>query len=408
LTGSKRYILPALSVLLVIVVLFYKTPDAFYNSQFWAEEGTVFFSEVYHNGISALFNTCLGYFHLYPRLVFFTGLIFGLPMEWMPYLSCYSWLFMELVLLLYIWTRIEVEPVKKFFIALCTVIIPIQSEVLMNLTNVQWIMALFPIIIFSCTNGEKNKKWLIADLLILTISGFTGPHMLVLLPLILLLFFTQKKVLKPRLTLFMGVATLAAISVFISLQNHGSISRREGQFDVLNPAFINYIYEQYAMLFLGKFAFDTPVLLKYLAVAILLVFAVYISFRILKGHIKQPFTIFTFFTGILFLVATLVAYRNDPAVLHPHYGAARNFYLPAVCFLWFFISLLKPSQHPAWVLSLLMLLLTLENFRAVERKNLIDYGWGNYAGKIKSSDTLSIPINPPGWRIFIDNSQVPR
>jgi len=403
---KKDKTLPVISFLVVLLVLFYKRPDAFIQSQFWAEEGTVFFSDAYHQGFKSLFNTCAGYFHLYPRLLFCLAISSGIPFEYMPYVCCYGWLLVMFAVVVYVWGRVELDPARKFFIAITTVLLPLQAEVLMNLTNVQWIMALFPIIIFSSADSEKNKKWFVADVCVLLITGFTGPNFVILLPLILFLAFKQRKILlvNPQVLLLYVLPMIPAIACIASLIVHGSISRSEGEFKITNPAFIEYLHLQYAFLFLGKLAFDIPFLLKGLFVLLLLIYALTIFKKIIKGTISNNFIIATFFAGLLYLFTTLVSYRNNPAILHPHYGGVRNFYLPALCCIWFLISILKQANNPIAVLSLLMLLFGFENVRCIGRERLIDYHWEMYAKKINTSDTLSIPVNPEGWHIFIDNA----
>ena len=403
---KREKALPFISFLVVLLVLFYKRPDAFIHSQFWAEEGTVFFFDAYHYGFKTLFNTCAGYFHLYPRLVFWLAISFGIPFEYMPYVCCYAWLFIMFILLVYIWGRVELDSKLKFFIAISTVLLPLQAEVLMNLTNVQWIMALFPIIIFSSSNLKKNKKWFWADVCVLFISGFTGPNFVILLPLLLFFAFKQRKnlVANPRLLLLYCLALMPTIACIISLVFHGSVSRSEGEFKITNPAFIEYLHLQYAFIFLGKLAYDMPFVLKCLFVLLVFSYAITIFKKIINGTITNNFVIATFFTGILYVLTTLVSYRNNPAILHPHNEGIRNFYLPAVCCIWFLISILKPSNNPIPVLCLLMLLFVFENVRCMGRERLIDYHWETYAKKIKTADTLSIPINPEGWHLFIDNS----
>jgi len=396
-------VLAILSSAFTLCILFYKRPDAFLNAQFWAEECTVFFSEAYHEGASSLFNTCLGYFHLYPRLVFYAGIKIGFPLQWMPFLNCYAWLMILILLFVYIWKRVELEPWRKFFLTLIIPLIPIQSEILMNLTNVQWIMALFPVVIFSATDLDRNKKWFYADVLLLFITGLTGPHMLVIMPLLLVWLYKKKR--RPgRETLLVYLAILQGICVMAALVLFGNISRREGEFAFHNVGFINYLYKQFAMLFIGKFAFDTPLVLQYIVVAGLLPYAIYLSYKILKENSMHALAATSFFTGMLFVTATLVSYRNDPGVLHPHYGAARNFFLPADCFRWYIITNIKMAKPSYW-LTLLVTILFLENLRSIKPETLIDYNWPYYAKKIRQSDTLTIPINPRGWHISIDNSR---
>jgi hypothetical protein len=332
----------------------------------------------------------------------------GIPLQYIPFISCYAWLLIALVLQLYIWKRLELNAYSKFFLSITTVLVPLQAEVLMNLTNVQWIMALFPIIIFSSEDAEKNKKWFYADILILFIVGFTGPNMILLLPVLMFYMIQNRKEhfynLRWKVLAFMVI--FSSVITTVTIINHGSVSRSEGTFTFLNPDFINYIYVQYALLFIGKFAFDTPFILKSIFVALLFIYIGIITLKILRKKITNKFTIFTFFSGILFLVTTLISYRHNPGILHPHYGGVRNFYLPAVFCIWYSISVLKPVNNPVPALSLLMFLFIMENLRCIGRERMIDYTWKTYAPKISNCDTLSIPINPEGWHLFIDNRKL--
>ncbi|MCC6370471.1 MAG: hypothetical protein IT236_05635 [Bacteroidia bacterium] len=390
---------------MILLTLFYKRPDAFIYPQFYAEEGIYFFSDAYHQGISSIFNTCSGYFHLYPRLIFCTALAIKTPIPYMPYVCTYSWLLLLLLLQLYIWKRVSLPRNRLFFISLCTVLVPLQAEVLMNLTNVQWIMALFPLIVFTCDDAQKNKNWFWMDVIVLLLCGFTGPNMVILSPLILFLAFKNKSHFRKnyRLVILYALALIPAVISTVSLLQHGNISRAEGEFNLMNPGFIDYIYVQYALLFLGKFAFDTPFVVKCLAVLLMIVYTVYVIQKIFKNYNLNQFAIACFLAGLLYLITTLISYRNNPSILHPHYGGTRNFYLPAVLIIWYIASVLKERQSPTLVLALLSLLFAMENVRAIGRERLIDYEWPIYSKKITVSDTLSVPINPDGWHLFINN-----
>lgn len=407
MTGIKPKILPITSFLIAVLILFYKRPDAFYNPQFWAEEGSVFFAEAYHHGFKSIFNTCLGYFHVYPRLVFLMGLAVGIPMGGMTFLCTYTWLFMFVLLLIYIWNRIELDAAKKFFIALSTVLIPLQAEVFMNLTNVQWIMALFPMIIFSCTDTKKNKKWFWLDFVLLFLSAFTGPNVLVLSPIVLYVFLKERTQLlenKKRLILLLFTLLAAMVSLF-SLLNYGTVSRTYGLFDPLNQGFVEYLYVQFAFLFFGDFAYHTPWPFQVLVVLLVTFSFFYVLIKLFKGQIWTRFQIFVFFSGVLFMFATLYSFRFNPGILDPRFGAIRNFYIPAVCVCWFLISGIKSGRNTLLIGSAFSVLLFYESLTCIGREEFIDYNWPYFSKQIVKTDSLIVPINPPGWQLRIDNSK---
>lgn len=55
--------------LLVVLILFLRASDAFFNPQLWAEDGSVFLVQQREQGSVALFNQYSGYYHLVPRLI---------------------------------------------------------------------------------------------------------------------------------------------------------------------------------------------------------------------------------------------------------------------------------------------------------------------------------------------------
>ena len=103
-----------MSFIISLVVIFYRRPDSFYNSQFWGEEGTVFYEEAYHFGFNSLFNTCAGYFHLFPRLIANLAISFNIQLYVIPFIFCFSWLFIFFCLLVYIWKRLPFNVFQRF------------------------------------------------------------------------------------------------------------------------------------------------------------------------------------------------------------------------------------------------------------------------------------------------------
>lgn len=392
------------SLIIAVAVLYYKRPDAFYHSQFWAEDGAMFFADAYHYGFKSLFNICMGYFHLYPRLVFCAALSIGLPLEYMPLLACYGWLFMCLVVLVYVWYRLELTRTARFFVALSVVLIPIEAEVFMNLTNVQWIMAIFPILIFSSVNSEKNRKCFWLDLLILFLCAFTGPNLLVLSPLILFMAYVDRKryMQSKRQLLLIAMVLISLSFTLFELHKFGRVSRTIGVFDLSNPGFIKYLFLQFAFMFIGKLADTTPFYLQALYTGLILIFFLFNFFRLIKGKIQSRFTVFVFFTCLLYLGTTLYAYRFDPGLLDPRWAAIRNFYIPGLCFLWFIVSEIQLRPWSKILFMVLPFLFLYINVNSIGGLVFTDYHWPDYAKKIERADTLKIPINPEGWYVRID------
>lgn len=401
---SKQNKLMIYSFIITVIVIFYRRPDSFLNPQFWGEEGTIFFSEAYHYGFKSLFNTCAGYFHLFPRLIACISISIHLPLEIIPIVFCYSWLAILFIIIYFIWKRLPLNDIQKFFISISLVLIPLQSEVIMNLTNIQWIMSLFPLIIFSSNNLDRNKKWFYLDFFVLILAGLTGPNFTVLLPLFLVLLVLQKdnfKVDKKRLLLYIVAIFFGLVGVF-SLIHHGSVNRVDGEFILFNSGFVQYLFVQYAFLFIGKFAFKLAFILMLVGVITVAGFMIYVFKKSLRFK-ENNFIFITLIAGLLFIVTTLIAYRNEPSMLSPYYRGVRNFYIPAITFVWLLIVSISKFKFGTIALVFLNFLFLIELILFVGRFRFDDFELKKYSNKIEISDTLSIPVNPAGWYIHIDN-----
>src|SRR3954467_4485450 len=67
---------------IALLIVCSRRPDALAIPQFYAEDGTVFYSEAYSLGLHALVLPRSGYFHTVPRLVVLFDQLF--PLVWAP------------------------------------------------------------------------------------------------------------------------------------------------------------------------------------------------------------------------------------------------------------------------------------------------------------------------------------
>ena len=385
---------------MIVLVLFYRRPDAFYHSQFWAEEGTVFFKEAYEQGFLSIFNTCAGYYHLLPRLLAFLSVIVSLPLAYIPFLFCYTWLLVLFLIIWYLWNRLPFHDVEKLFLSLAIVLIPLQSEIFMNQTNIQWVMVLFPIIIFSSQEEDKNNKWFYFDCIVLVFSGFTGPNFIVLLPLFLFLLLSSKNNNLRKLLYLLAI--ISGVLGFLALVSHGSVNRVEGHFTLLNQGFIQFIFVQYAFLFIGKLAFKMPFIVMCLGAIGVFGFYLYAFKKSLIQYNQKIFLFICITASLLFLGITLIAYRNEPSLLSPYYRGVRNFYIPALLFVWVLMQLLFSHKHVTKILIGIIVLFSLELVLFVGAFKFEKIDVKSYSEKIYYSDSLVIPVNPKGWFIHLN------
>lgn len=166
------------------------------NAQFWAEDGSIFFSDAFYLGFPSLWKTYGGYFHLYPRMV-------ALACEWspLPYLYCplvynAGWLFGLCLCIIYLWKIPHISIWLKGVFSVLLVLVPTGNEAMANLTNVQWILALW--ILIYALNSPSEKMWQnIAGYGLLLISGLTTP-LSVVFPLVFMIAYILSGTLRAR------------------------------------------------------------------------------------------------------------------------------------------------------------------------------------------------------------------
>jgi hypothetical protein len=387
------------AVAIMLVSMFYRRPDPFYNAHFWAEEGLVFYSEAFNQGWSSMFNTCVGYFHLYPRLIANASVQFGVPLHITPFLYTFSCLVIHFLLLIYIWKRLPFSELQRFFIAITIVMIPLQAEVFMNLTNIQWLMVFFPLIIFSQNKFSNTPAIITLDSIILVFSAFTGPNFVVLLPLFIVFLFVKikQKPLQMASLIALILAVCAGIIGLYYLKLHGSVSRTEGVFVLGNKGFVQYLFVQFYYIVIGKFAYKIPLILMLLGLVLVLIFYAVLIKWLWKSK-NRSFEWIVIACNLLFIGTTLVAYRTEPELLSPYYRGVRNFYIPTVTFVWLFIRYVEDWKFSKLIVSGLMILFTIETIVFVGRFRVINApDLSIYSGKLKEQEEVQVPIFPEGW-----------
>ena len=163
---------------------------------------------------------------------------------------------------------------------------------------------LFPIIIFSSQEEDKNNKWFYFDCIVLVFSGFTGPNFIVLLPLFLFLLLSSKNNNFRKLLYLLAIIT--GVLGFLALVSHGSVNRVEGHFTLLNQGFIQFIFVQYAFLFIGKLAFKMPFIVMCLGAIGVFGFYLYAFKKSLIQYNQKIFLFICITASLLFLGITLI------------------------------------------------------------------------------------------------------
>jgi hypothetical protein len=278
--------------------------------------------------------------------------------------------------------------------------IPLQAEVFMNLTNIQWCMVFFPLIIFSNLKQADKIFITILDIILILFSAFTGPNFVVLLPLfLLLLLLNRKELIRNKLFSILIISGMIAgcIGIYF-LKLHGSVSRTEGSFDLSNKGFIQYLFVQFYYLIIGKFAFRIPLMLMIAGLLLVLTFYFTLIKWLLKNK-ERKFEWILLAANILFIATTLVAYRSEPELLSPYYRGVRNFYIPSVTIVWLLIRYMEFNKKSNIIVSLLFIFFTLETIVFVGRFKIDAPDLKVYEQQLITNQHVEVPILPEGWKM---------
>ena len=124
---------------LCLLAFVLKSPDAYVDPQFWAEDGTVFFQQQWNHGWPQVFVPYAGYLHVIPRLVAWAASFF--PIVWAPTLHNFANLGLCAAGVAYMLWRLE-SPRLATLLFLGLFLTPTGRGIFGTLTNLQWFLQL--------------------------------------------------------------------------------------------------------------------------------------------------------------------------------------------------------------------------------------------------------------------------
>ncbi len=179
---------------IAFVLIVSRRPDVILHAQFWAEDGRVWFQQAYNSGFfEALLTPHTGYFQTFSRIsagvaqlvpLVFAPLVFNLlaiVIKILPIHLLFSKRFSKLI----------PSVSTQLLISLLYIGLPNTTEVFVNVTNTHWYLALiaFMIIVAEVSKTIWGK---IGDVVLLALSGLSGPFVILLFPVALVRWLVKK------------------------------------------------------------------------------------------------------------------------------------------------------------------------------------------------------------------------
>ena len=204
------------------LITFLRSPDTLRAPELYAEDGRVWFADAYQRGpIHPLFVAHTGYLQTFPRLVADLGLL--VPLGRLPLLFVLVAVPVQVMPAALVASRRFATLVPSFsvrlLLALTYLLIPNSAEVNSNLTNAQWHLALLAFMVVVA--DEEGRWWRAFDVVVVVLSGLTGPFVIVLAPIAVVVFVVRKQRWTRILTAMLCIAAVVQI-VYLLTSPRGS------------------------------------------------------------------------------------------------------------------------------------------------------------------------------------------
>lgn len=417
-----------LSVVLSVLALVYRKPEAFTKPQFWAEDGVMFF-QYFQSGGHTIFSPYAGYLHLIPRIV--AMLTFHvISVEHMPLAYNIASLLIFFGLIWFIWWRTAFDPYTKFFVTLGLSLVPVGSEMVLCISNVQWYVNLFIPLIFLV---GYSKKYVVLDGIVLFLVALTGPFSVVYLPVVSAIIWYRLRKSGAKWKNERWLFIVYCLATFIQLlvikfstarvDSNWSITQKVAQWPriiylhVTNPLGIAKLYAE--EIHKGIFAILLLALLGW----------IFLCWRKLTKR-ENPYPFFLMLASFCGVLAHLyIMIPTWVPNLNPTYSGTRYFLSPCILFLWSIViygstsyetietgeaneisnaSQLHESSTKASRINFLFLSLytyyTVVMVVTIPAFVLADKNWPEQAKKLESfkKGHLEIPVNPDPWIMYLD------
>ncbi|MDO8539129.1 MAG: hypothetical protein Q7S40_01705 [Opitutaceae bacterium] len=374
----------------IAVLVFLRKPHALLTPQLYAEDGTIFLTFNDLQGVRAMLEPYMGYLHTLPRLIAWTASKLLDPAWWPAFYNGASFAIWVAVIARTFSSRFRLP--GKPWLALAFLLGPQTGEVLINITNLQWIIAFVLVQHVLLTRPETPGQRL-TDLMVLLLVGLTGPFAIAFTPLFGWRWWRERN--GDSLGALLVVGSAAAVQAWFILRTGEKFPHQAEPFHVW--ATIEVVARR--MVVWPAAGSTIAWWLPRLAVAVIgatVIGAAMVRTLRPDPHREPRLRI----AGALVLIAAVSVYRMRPDT----WGgddlnfSDRYFYIPRVLFAWLLI--LEFNARPralAWAARLICLSIAAVHLKDYVIPAPIDYQWKKHCDPIRRGEPGDIPTLPEGW-----------
>ncbi|MGP8215262.1 MAG: hypothetical protein ACLQQ4_06845 [Bacteroidia bacterium] len=380
--------------LIVAVALLFRRFDAFVNPQLWAEDYVIYFFQTEQYGIRSLLMPYGGYLHFFPRLISLFWSALHVNYLYIPICYSVSEFLATFLIALNIWNTSACLGIKhRILYATSFLLLPVASDIFMNLTNINWIASLFLVNFLFTRHSDYSNKIFYLNLVFIFIISLSGPFSTLLSPLVIAVLILERKELSFKKVIPLCLILLGGIIQFIyikfidtsyqrtitGLPEHHHLIRL-----VTNNMSV-FLMLKYIMQWVSPFAIQIISFFAFLA--LLFIFIA----RYLKIDNKRRYILLWY--GIIVFLSFIQAYWPFESKIVAVFNA-RYYFIPFVCAGWLMILSFDKIMKP-WHVGLYVALLLIQ-YRHI-RMVLPDKQWKRQILEYYDGKRQTIDINPEGW-----------
>lgn len=408
--SDKKHI-RILHFLSLILILFFRRPDALLNAQPWAEDGQVFLQQAIEHSFHSLFILYAGYLHTIPRLVTLISLQFSFTNA--PLIMNSFALLISTLSISYFFNEDFRFIIRNDFLRLlCTVVmicLPF-SEIYLNITNIHWFLSFFIALwgvkfIFNFNSlAEKDINYSLKEIFcifFLSLSFLTAPLSFIMIPFLIASYLYRiksKAFSHLDMILYSIPIIFALVHLIICTSSKTSIPLKFPSFFLIVRLFSLQIVPKLFCNDLGKFGIH----FEFLPISILTIFStLFLSVLLITILRKKQlfvdfFLLLIIFMSIFYLILTRANDLYAPEVIM---NTPRYMFFPLTFFLIFIVRQIDTFDKKSkfYVFLLIMLALILVNVTLnYNLKPFDDYNFKQYSKYYDPNGQFlcNIPINP--------------
>lgn len=395
-------------LILSCVILITRRPDVFFHPQLWAEDGAVFLLQVWNGDVlGSILTPRDGYFQTLPKVTMAFASIFDL--NYVAFISVAIATSIRLAFIAFILSsRLNNFDIKlRILFVLYYLLQPNVQEGYINITNTHTYLAIYLLAII-ISDEPKNKLSKTHDLIVLALSGVSGPFVALLAPSLALkrlyqhggLFSALKKINAFDLV-FSLCLIIQASSVFF-----GDFSRTKTPLGASLPLFFDIfsykiIFGSFIDLKFANWVFDKQ--LMNAGLTCILIAAVIHAFIKTGWHSKSIIT-YIAFSVFVSLYKPVISQSGDqwPLLFSPIVGS-RYFIITGMglfCLVMYYLFYVLKNNIAITLATLSVIFVCLCFSYRMPRLDNVGYSEDvKTYNKASIGEEVTIRINPPGWAV---------